>query len=729
MIHFHVTRYLRPLLGRHALRRAGLVYLFHAIWMLVGVNQAMAQLPTIELHALSQPAGQAGSTFQLTLLGARTDEPQSLLFTGDPAAISAVAGTGETRLLNNFPTPANHFDVTIAADATPGLTEVRALGRFGLSNPRRFLVTTKPVQLAEGGHHDIATALPLATDQIVFDRCGPQKLNYYRVTLSAGTRLRAVAYAQSIDSRATLIFSLSNADGKELQRGYAIGGWPAEIDYESTAEQEVFLAVHDLLYQGGTDYPYLLEAVSSASGDQSYPLELNRSLRPTLSTAEQQTESADTAASDPAADQPPRTIPFVAEGTLGQGVNDFDFTATAGQQLSIRVRSASAGQLTDPRIVVYKREGESAEQWKYTQIAEQDDPPSVGRPDVRVRRYDPELLWTAPEEATYRISVRDNQTGTRPQDAVGFALSVSEIRAGFQLVAYRPFPHSNPATARPFGTNLMRGGTESVHVLTLREDGYAGPITASIEDLPEGLTCDPMIIPAGQNEATLILRASEDAPEWQGTLSVVGSADIGEQPVEAKAQFATVVWSATPTRNAVEHRETSELMAAVNAADIAPLLVELGAGTTTEVKAGEKISLPIKATRREGAQAEIILRPQHLPPKVPLGEIRIPADQSEAAPELTIPADAPPGEYTWWMQCETKVKFKPNPQALAREEAYLAKLQGAGEAATDETEKQRIAETITKVTAAIEELKKQTAEQDFTVWLPSSPHRIRIVQP
>lgn len=729
MMPFHVNQYQWPSHRRVSLGLTALAYLLHAIWVLVAVNQAAAQLPTIELHNLSQPVGQVGSTFPLQLHGSRTDEPHSLYFSGDPTSVSAVPSTGEARRLSNSPGPTKHFDVTIAVDATPGLTEVRGRGRYGLSNPRRFLVTTKPVQLAEGGHHDIATALPLAVDRMLFDRCAPQKLNYYRVRLAAGTRFRAVAYAQSIDSRATLIISLTNADGKELDRGYAIGGWPAEIDYESTSDQDAYLAVHDLLYQGGADYPFLLEALSTAAGHEPQPLELNQSLRPTLSDADRQIATVDNPSTDSTADQPLRTIPFVVTGTLGQGLNDFDFSATKGQQLRLHVRSASAGQLTDPRIVIFKRDGESAGQWKLTQLAEQDDPPTVGRPDIRVRRYDPELVWTAPEGANYRISVRDNQTGNRPSDSMRFSLSVGEIQPGFWLLAYRPFPHSNPATARPLGTNLMRGGTEAVHVLALREDGYAGPITVSVEDLPAGLTCEPMIIPAGQTEATLILQASDDAAEWQGPLTVVGRADIGENPIGTKAQFATVVWSATPTRNAIEHRLTSELLAAVNTADIAPLLVELGTGTITEVKAGEKISLPIKATRRAGAQAEIILRPQHLPPKVPLPEIRIPADQSEAAPELVIPADAPPGDYTWWMQVETKVKFQPNPQALAREEAYLAILQAADETATDATEKQQIADAVVKVNAAIEVLKKQTAEQEFTVWLPSTPHRIRIVQP
>jgi hypothetical protein len=420
-------------------------------------------------------------------------------------------------------------------------------------------------------------------------------------------------------------------------------------------------------------------------------------------------------------------------GNFSQTHSGFDFRATAQQVLSLRVSSAAMGQLTDPRLVLYKVEalpaveGAAANAVKLSQLAEQDDAPSVGRPDLRQRQLDPALLWTAPEEATYRAVVIDNQAGERPSDAQHFALSVAQPQPGFRLLAYQPLPTNNPAAARPAGANLLRGGTEELRVLALRDDGYAGPIEVHVENLPPGLTCSPMIIPANQNETALILRAAEDVSSWHGELAVVGRAQIGEQTLESRAQYATIVWSAIPTKNAVQHRTAGSLMMSVNAVDLAPLLVELGDGTVTEIVQGDKKPLVIKATRREGGQAECLLRPQQLPPGLTLGELKIAADQSELTVELAIAADAAVGEYTWWMQNETKVKFKPNPQSLAREEAYLAELQAAVAATPTDPEKQKLTEAITAVTAAVEELKKQTAEQEFTVWLPTTPHRIRIV--
>src|SRR5690606_5472955 len=111
-----------------------------------------------------------------------------------------------------------------------------------------------------------------------------------------------------------------------------------------------------------------------------------------------------------------------------------------------------------------------------SQLVEQDDAPALGRPDLRVRQSDPALVWVAPEDATYRISIRDNQAGDRPTDALGFELSVSDVAPAFELIAYRPHPTNNPATARAVGSSLARGGTESIHLLALRQDGLLEPI-------------------------------------------------------------------------------------------------------------------------------------------------------------------------------------------------------------------------------------------------------------
>ncbi len=271
----------------------------------------------------------------------------------------------------------------------------------------------------------------------------------------------------------------------------------------------------------------------------------------------------------------------------------------------------------------------------------------------------------------------------------------------------------------------MRGGTEAINVLAIREDEFAGPIELSIENLPAGVSCAPTFIAAGESEASLILRCGDDAPAWHGSLHIVGQSQLAEQAARIVAEAATIVWPASGTRNAIQHRATAELMGVVNPLDTAPVLVELGDGSPIEVSQGAKASIPIKLTRREGGQVECVLRPQSLPPKSTLGEIKIAADANEATAELNIAGDAPVGEYSLWMQNEVKVKLPLNPQALAREQAYLAQLTAALETA-DEQLRSELNAAITASTATVEELKKQTAEREFTAWLPSTAQTIRI---
>jgi len=692
-----------------------------AIGLLLFSQRAQAQLPTAELTSLSQAACQVGSTFEMQLIGNRLDELQMLTLSNNTANIAIEPRTTSPRLLSEQPTPTNTFHVKIGEAAVPGLIDIRGLGRFGLSNPRRLLITTKPILIPTSERSGTTTSQALQGNEVVFDHCAPQKLSYFHLQLPAGASLKAVVYAQQLDSRAALVASLLDAKGKELTRSRGVGDWPAALETTTEKATEIFIVVHDLLYQGGAEYPFVLEAVMTPAAAESQPLELNQLLRPTFAL------TPSVSPSDNA------TPPFVVTGNFGQTNRGFDFVTQAQQTLSLRVTSAAIGQMTDPRLIIYKvqsspaAEGAVANAVTLSQLAEQDDALSVGRPDVRERQADPALVWTAPEEATYRAVVLDNQAGERPIDARQFALAVDQAKPGFRLLAYQPLATNNPAAARPAGANLLRGGTEELRVLALRDDGYAGPIEVQIENLPPGLSCAPMIIPDNQNETALILRATEDMSAWHGELAVVGRAQIAEQTVESRAQYATIVWSAIPTKNAVQHRRSDNFVMAVNALDVAPLLIELGDGTVTQITQGEKAPLLIKATRREGGQAECLLRPQQLPPGLTLGELKMAADQSELATELVIAADATVGEYTWWMQNETKVKFKPNPQSLAREEAYLAKLQEALAATTTDPEKQTLTDAITAVTAAVEELKKQTAEQELTVWLPTTPHRIRVV--
>lgn len=677
-------------------------------------NRCAAQIPTIEVTSLSQQAVQIGSTVGLRANGGRLDELDSLVFS--QPGISTNLQTSSPRLLTEEPTRTNVFNVTVAADSQQGLCDVRALGRYGISNPRRILLTSKAIEQATSEHGNAATPMEIRAECILNDRCQPQKRNYYHVALAAGDQFHCVAYSKQIDSKAVLNMVLLDANRRELARSRSIGDWPAEIRYAVKEPQEVFIVVHDFLYQGGDEFSFLFEA-SIVKTDAPPPLlELNQLLRPSNA------HFGETQAAAGELNKGVQEVPFSLMSSFGTEPFQCDFIAKAQQLLSIRVQSSEAGELTDPSVVVYRLDADGNAGY----VTHQDDAPSLGGPAIRLRRNDPWLQWNVPEDATYRIAVIDNQSGQRPHDAGQFALSVSELHPNFRLLAYHPFPTNAPASSRPFGTQLLKGGTEPIQILAIREDGFNEAIEITVEGLPDSVTCPNMIMPAGTNDATMILRCSDDAIAWHGELKIVGRAKIADQTVEVLAEPVTVSNAATTTKNAVQHRSTEQLLAAVNAADIAPILVELGDGLVIEVAQGAKATIPIKATRRDGGMAECTLRPQQLPPKSTLAETKIPADQTDVTAELNVAADAPLGEFTFWMQNETKVKKRPNPQSLDREEAYLAKLKAALETEQADETKTKLTEAITAVTAAVEELKKQTAEQEFTVWIPTTPQRIRI---
>ena len=404
----------------------------------------------------------------------------------------------------------------------------------------------------------------------------------------------------------------------------------------------------------------------------------------------------------------------------------FDFKANAGQSLWVEVNSAKLDQLTDPRVIVYKVNRDASGKESIQQIAEQDDAATLGNAAMKLRQRDPYLQFTAPENATYRILLADNQTGVRPTASRNFVLTVREATPNFELLAYQPFPSKDIAQSKNWASNLSRGGTETIHVLVARRDGFGEAIELRVEGLPAGVTCENAIIAAGANEAMLILRTAEDAPDSISTLRIVGRS-LGAAAIEKAAMAGTILRGVTPTRNAIESRLASNLTLRVNANETAPLLVTLGDGNAVEMARGGKLPIAIKVTRRPGGAGKCTLRPQHLPPKATLGEIAVEGDKAEATAEMVIAPDAPVGTYTMWVQNETPVKYRANPQALAAEEAYATKLKAAAEDPAQAAQKPMLDEALKAANERIEQLKKSTAERDVTAYLASTPLRIRIV--
>ncbi len=716
---------------------------------LLTLPTTFAQIPAIQLSALSRAVGQAASSFPVRVSeGEQLDECDRLVFSHP--GIVATLQTAAPKLLDEQPQPQfGQFTVAIAPEVPAGIYEVRAKGRFGLSNPRAFLVTQSPVQLVEVEHTKKETAVDLSLQQITVDKTYPQRRNFYNVTLAANDRLYVCGHARRIDSRAVVALALLDTAGHEVARARAIGEFPAELTYKVNQAGTFTLVAYDFLYQGGEGFSYAIQAsVDAANTDTPPENELKRlcatsgdsirvartdvtggSAKPLVSdptAAIVQTLAATVAT--PTNANAERSAPFTERGRFlptTPSIN-FDFKANAGQVLWIEVNSSKLDQLTDPRIIVYKVNRDANGKETLQQLAEQDDAATIGPAGMKLRQRDPYIQFTAPENANYRILLADNATGKRPTEAVNFVLTVREPQPSYELLAYQPFPSKDPAQSKNWASNLMRGGTETIHVLVLRRDGFGDAIELSVEGLPPGVTSEKAVVPAGGTEAMLILRAAEDAADWFGEIKVVGRS-MGATPIERIAMAGTTLRGTTPTRNTIESRLAANLALRVNGLDTAPLLVTLGDGQTLEMSRGGKLPFPIKVTRRAGGAGKCTLRPQNLPTKVTLGEIAIEGDKSEATAELAIAPDAPTGEYTLWMLNETPVKWRPNPQALAAAEAYAAKVKAASEDPAKAAEKPKFDEALKAANDRVEQLKKSTAERDVTTYLPTTPLRIRIV--
>src|SRR4051812_20176561 len=99
---------------------------------------AAAELPLARLTTVYPPGGQAGTTVQVTLTGQDLDDVTQLHFAHAGLAARWVKPP------TTAPSQPLKFDVSISAAVAPGVYDLRAIGRFGVTNPRAVEVTARP---------------------------------------------------------------------------------------------------------------------------------------------------------------------------------------------------------------------------------------------------------------------------------------------------------------------------------------------------------------------------------------------------------------------------------------------------------------------------------------------------------------------------------------------------------------------------------------------------------
>lgn len=224
-------------------------------------HSAQAQLPATRLSAIFPTGAQSGSSIDLTITsGTELEEISKLLFNHP-----GITATPKTQDVGGKPTPiANTFVVTVSADVPPGQYEVRAIGFFGISNPRFFVVGAQKEQNEVEPNNTREQASAVEINHVVNGRANPgADIDWFKFQGKAGQRLLVSCMAKRLDSRLDAALELYNAAGKRLdfaRRNQS--GLDSLLDISIPADGEYFVKLYDFTYAGGEEYPYRLSFTS-----------------------------------------------------------------------------------------------------------------------------------------------------------------------------------------------------------------------------------------------------------------------------------------------------------------------------------------------------------------------------------------------------------------------------------------------------------------------------------
>jgi len=239
--------------------KAGVFQWIVTVLLLLTISMVQAQyLPLTRLNTVYPMGGKAGSTNEVEVTGLDLEEVK--LFTATHPGITAKPKEGAE----------NRFIVTIAPNVPTGFYEVRIGGRFGLSNPRAFLVSDHAERLDSGGNSAVDKAFELPLNMAVHGRADGNLADYYRVQLKAGQRVGVECLARELDSRLEPAVTVLDANGKELLRQRFEG----QLNFQAPADGAYLVRVSDALFRGGPEYFYRLEVTTVPQVEVAVPATL-----------------------------------------------------------------------------------------------------------------------------------------------------------------------------------------------------------------------------------------------------------------------------------------------------------------------------------------------------------------------------------------------------------------------------------------------------------------------
>ena len=706
---------------------------FLVIVFLVAPCCVLAQLPSAELYTVSPPVIEAGKATEVTFRGANLEELSSLHFSDNRIKAELVDG--------------EKFRVTVPSDFSPGQVEVRAAGYFGLSTSRPLTIAqpNRPLVGDSGkANHNRATAPALAVEALAYGVTDANQTNWYTFPAKKGERLLIHCYAERIDSMADATLTLVDKAGNELERDRDTVGRDPLLDFTAPADGDYFVGVHDFLYNGGANFPYLLEVTSRPWIDAVFPpatqqgtvtdltllgrnlpggslgdgLEIDGKPVETVSVRVTAPMEADTPAFD--ANHPSRamlpTFPYRLEGSNAVDIgltmmpvtvvkndediptfvppgeiaarfdkdgdtDEFRFLAAAGKTYWLEVIGERIAGHIDPYLVIDGTKTEAA------------DSAGLGGATFDDASRDAAMKFKADKAGEYSVTVVNRFASGGPEH--NYRLAIREAVPEFEIVGVLERSYLDVKQAFPATPLLRKGGVFPMRVLINRKDGFDGPITLTAEGLPAGVSCPSVTVSGNESSARIVFSATPDAATWNGEVSVFGSAKIGGKDIRLPLRIGTLVFGITDYNTTrIRSRLAHGLPLSVSEHEKAPVSLEIGSSETYSVTLGEKLEIPVKVTARNGLKGNLTVTPLGLrgltkPPTVTIDEKK---NEAKLVLDFTAKKGAFAPEFGTWnfvVKAFGTTKHQLNPEAAERAAEELKRIEAKPDATDAEKEEAR----------------------------------------
>ena len=649
---------------------------------------SQATFPSPTLTSISPLGGKPGATIELTLRGTDLEGPQSVLL--------------NERVIPLKSTKPNLFSVTLPADLKPALYDCRFVGRYGVSNPRVFEVSTLDAVESTGANAKPDKALKVGLNSVVQGSFKSNSPHWFTIDLKQGQHLTATFDGRRFDTRTELLGSLSAPTGREL--AHMRGG---VLTFTAPADASYRLRLNELMFRAGDDYSYRVTLSSSAP--------------PTP------------VAGKPGEPRPIQIGQTVKDTFLPHGLTQtFDLSFKAGEKFIIEVHSHQLGHATDPHLVIESLAKDAAGKETLKPQAEVADAPAITpAPSINLLSRDPSYAYEAKADGTFRITLSDNFNTTQP-----FELRIlKEAPKPAALIALNAIlPGAKTKGGEIGSANVPRGGIAALEIIAPNRNALSEAIELKADKLPVGVTSLGGFIGKGQSLGYIAFQASADAPAGATILSGIQQSRF--------VSFSV----ADATKDNVLYRTAGAPALGVSTQP-APASVQTEKTDILEVAADAKLEIAFKVTRHADFTEALKLKVLGLIDAAKAPEADIPA--KAAAGKFTLDVKAlklAPGDYGFILQGPAKMKFRRGVEELNAAESDAKKTAEAQATAkkqfdtanADVTLKK--AELVKVATAAlktadtakaaadklVKDLAAKSAAKEATFIVYSNPIRIRV---